>query len=86
MREFVTRIDETNADLREYVYRTAHAGLLRDRARWIDELGRPSLAMWWLRAGTLPTVAEAAQRLESIAIRGPTADAFTFATVFAAPA
>jgi hypothetical protein len=43
------------------------------------------LAMWWIPAGTTPSVAEAARRLELLEARGPSPDAFTFRVPFAAP-
>ena len=76
---------ETVEDLRAYVYGTAHAELLRDKARWMADFTRPPLAMWWVPAGHVPTVAEALERLRSLAARGPTAEAFTFARVFSRP-
>jgi len=41
--------------------------------------------LWWLEVGRLPTVAEAAQRLEMLDERGPTPEAFTFRAVFPEP-
>jgi hypothetical protein len=46
----------------------------------------PYLALWWVPAGTIPTVAEARDRLELLAGKGPTADAFTFRAPFPEPA
>ena len=37
-------------------------------------------------AGTIPTVAQAGDRLELLARQGPTADAFTFRAPFPEPA
>jgi hypothetical protein len=42
--------------------------------------------MWWIPAGTLPTIADAVCRLNSIGDRGDTDFAFTFRKIFAAPA
>jgi hypothetical protein len=44
------------------------------------------VALWWVPAGTVPTVAEARERLERLARSGPTAAAFTFRAPFPAPA
>jgi hypothetical protein len=46
----------------------------------------PYVALWWVPAGTVPTVAEAEERLERLARSGPTAAAFTFRSSFPAPA
>jgi hypothetical protein len=76
---------ETVEDLRDYVFRSTHAELLHDKARWMGHFEKASLAMWWVGAGHVPTVAEARDRLRLLEACGPTVDAFTFATVFAPP-
>jgi hypothetical protein len=72
--------------LRDYVYRSDHTKVLTRRRDWFEKLDRPHLALWWLPAGTLPTVEEAKRRLQILAERGPTPDAFTFRDRFPAPA
>ena len=71
--------------LQQFVYRSAHVGLLRDRKQWFDPIEGPILALWWIPAEHIPTVSEAKERLEHLKDRGPTAFAFTFRTPFAAP-
>jgi hypothetical protein len=44
-----------------------------------------SAAPRWVPAGEMPTPAEARQRLELLAARGPTPDAFMFKTRFDPP-
>jgi hypothetical protein len=41
--------------------------------------------MWWIRAGTVPEPTEAITRLEALGRLGPSAFAFTFRSLFAAP-
>ena len=72
--------------LRAYTYRSDHTRVLTRRRDWFEKLDLPHLALWWIPAGTLPTVAEAKERLALLAARGPTADAFTFRDRFPAPA
>ena len=36
------------------------------------------MALWWVEAGTLPTVDEALARVDHIRAHGPTPHAFTF--------
>lgn len=72
--------------LRDYVYRSDHTKVLTRRRDWFEKLDRPHLALWWIPAGTLPTVEEAKRRLQILAERGPTPDAFTFRDRFPAPA
>src|SRR3989442_13340810 len=65
-------------DLRAYVFRTAHAELLRGKEKWTEDLARPHLALWWVPIGTIPTIADSALRLRSVCERGATPYAFTF--------
>ena len=52
-----------------------------DRDEWYDAgtQAGPRLVMWWIEAGHLPTIEEAALRLASLARQGATADAFDWA-------
>src|SRR5262245_26636100 len=50
-------------DLQRYVYRTEHAQMLRGKGDWIGDFDRAHLAMWWIPAGTRPTIEESAARL-----------------------
>jgi hypothetical protein len=76
---------ESIEDLKHYVFRTAHSELLKGRQHWMGEFEKAALAMWWIRAGHVPTVAEARAKLEQVQQLGPTSDAFTLATVFPKP-
>ncbi len=71
--------------LAAFAYRnTTHRGVMRRRAEWFVEL--PAyLALWWVEAGRMPTLAEGMSKLELIGRVGPTAEAFDFRTAFAAP-
>ena len=72
-------------DLRQYVYRSAHAQLISRRKDWFDKFERPFMALWWVPAGHIPTVEEAKQRLELLQAHGETAEAFTFRKTFSMP-
>ena len=67
--------------LKHYVYRTAHAELLRDRRSWFEQFSGAMLAMWWVPAGHIPSVEEAKERLAHLEQHGPSAYAFTFRTL-----
>jgi len=71
--------------LQQFVYRTAHAGTLRDRSQWFEPIEGPILALWWIPAGHIPTVAEAVERLRILKERGPSPEAFTFRQPFPSP-
>ena len=72
--------------LREFVYASRHLAVMRHRRQWFARMADPYLALWWVPAGTIPTVAEARDRLELLRRHGPTADAFSFRAPFPASA
>lgn len=72
--------------LKQFVYRSAHLDFLRKKAAWFKPLAGPSLVLWWIQQGHIPTLAEGKQRLEMLGVCGPSQDAFTFAQSFPAPA
>jgi heme-degrading monooxygenase HmoA len=72
--------------LRTFVYATRHLEVMRHRRQWFSRMADPYLALWWVPAGAIPTVAEAKERLELLTRQGPTADAFTFRVPFPEPA
>src|SRR5262245_31113161 len=71
--------------LQQFVYRSAHVAPLRDRQQWFEPREGPILALWWIAAGHIPTVAEAKERLQHLKEHGPTAHAFTFRQPFPSP-
>ena len=72
---------ETVEALRRYVYRTAHAELLRRRHAWFEKFAGVNVALWWVPAGYIPGVDEAKKRLAHLDTHGPTQFAFTFQTI-----
>ena len=42
--------------LRGFVYSGPHLEVMRRRREWFERIGTPILALWWVPAGTLPTV------------------------------
>jgi hypothetical protein len=70
--------------LKQYVYRTAHAELLRDRRSWFEHFDGVYAALWWVPIGHVPDVLEAKARLTYLEKHGPSKLAFTFKTIAAA--
>lgn len=68
-----------------YVYDGGHLEVMRRRREWFRHFGSPALVLWWVPAGTIPSVEEAKRRLALLEERGPTPEAFTFKVRFAAP-
>ena len=66
----------------DYVYKSDHRGPLRDRRNWFEKLDAPTVVLWWIPAGTLPTVEDARARFDSLKGAGPSPHAFNFKTMF----
>jgi len=73
---------ETVESLRHYVYKTAHAELLRQRESWFEKFVGVYTALWWVPKGHRPGVDEATKRLAHLEKHGPTQFAFTFKVTF----
>lgn len=71
--------------LRRFVYRSAHADILRRRREWFQPMTEAIMVLWWVPRGHRPDVAEAIVRLERLRERGPHAEAFTFRHTFPPP-
>jgi hypothetical protein len=69
--------------LAAFVFGAAHAPVMRRRREWFDRLREAYTALWWVPAGSIPTVADAEIRLAVLRERGPTPYAFTFRHPFA---
>lgn len=71
---------ESLPQLRDFVYRGVHRDFFRQRADWF-EAGSVT-AMWWIPAGTLPTLDDAKSRLTFIDRFGPSPWAFEMGQQF----
>ncbi len=76
---------ESVESLRQYVYKSAHSVVMRDRRRWFEKFDGPYYAMWWIPAGHLPDPQEAKERLEHLRKHGDSPYAFSFKNVFSEP-
>ena len=68
--------------LKDFVYKSAHVELIRDRQAWFHKYIDSHQALWWIPAGSIPTIEEAKEKLEHIQKQGPTQEAFHFGKVF----
>ena len=71
--------------LRHYVYRTAHADVLRRRIEWFDPPTDAHLALWWIEAGSIPSLSDAEERLLKLRSEGPSPDVFTLKETYPQP-
>jgi hypothetical protein len=62
--------------LERYVYQTVHKRFYGRREEWFDKMETPHFVMWWIPAGHVPTLDEAKERLEYLAMHGPSDRAF----------
>jgi hypothetical protein len=76
---------ESLETLSQFVYRSPHAEVMRQRREWFERMTEAFLALWWVPAGHRPTIAEAKERLAHLREHGATAHAFTFRQPFPAP-
>jgi len=76
----------TDADaLFAFVYRSAHTPEMARRREYFERFEGAYQALWWIPAGTLPTVNDGLSRLWHLDRFGPTQHAFTFKARFPAP-
>jgi hypothetical protein len=71
--------------LRKFVYRSAHADILRRRREWFDKMSEAFMVLWWVPRGHRPSVTEAIARLEALRAKGAHAEAFTFRQSYPPP-
>lgn len=85
-RIYTLSVWESAEHLRAYVYQSGHLDYLRRRRDWFVPHG-PQVAqvLWWLPAGTVPTLRQGIDRLDRLADAGPAPEAFTFRQMFPAP-
>ncbi len=71
--------------LKNYVYKSLHVELIRDREAWFDKITTMHQVLWWVPAEHIPSTQEAKEKLALLNEKGPTADAFTFGRNFPMP-
>ena len=76
---------ESIETLFEYTYHSDHVEVYRKRRKWFEQVDWAYLALWWVPAGHIPSVAEAEERLRYLDAHGPSPYAFTFKQRFPAP-
>jgi hypothetical protein len=76
---------ESLAALHDYVYQSDHLAPMRNRRAWFERSAGPTMVLWWIPEGTIPSVADGKARLDHLVEHGPTAAAFTFKKWFPPP-
>jgi hypothetical protein len=70
------------ARLHEFTYRSAHNHYIRRQRQWFEPVAQPSTVLWWVPAGTIPTVEDATTRLRYLRTYGPGPSAFSLRVRF----
>jgi hypothetical protein len=73
---------ENAALLKDYVYKSAHTVVMKDRKKWFENFGQPYYVLWNIPAGCIPTLDEAVERLAHLQQKGPSEHAFDFINIF----
>jgi len=76
---------ESTEHLKNFVYKTQHAEVMKQRKTWFERFDGMYYALWWVPNGHRPTVIEAREKLDYLQQRGESEDVFTFANVYTAP-
>lgn len=71
--------------LHDYVYRSVHNQVMSRRKQWFDRMEEVYAVLWWVPAGHVPTLEEAAGRLQNLNQLGASETAFTFKKSYPAP-
>lgn len=70
--------------LMAFTYAGVHADALKHARHWNERQAWPSVVLFWVASGEVPSWTEAVRRFELLADRGPTPDAFSFKAAFTA--
>lgn len=71
--------------LSQFVYRSAHAAMLKERRRWFLPQEGATTVLWWVPRMHIPPLREATARLTELKRVGPSPRAFGFRHSFEAP-
>ncbi|MEJ2407984.1 MAG: DUF3291 domain-containing protein [Novosphingobium sp.] len=69
----------------EFVYRSAHTPVMARRREYFERFDGVYQALWWIPAGTTPSVSDGLSRLWLLERYGPCPQTFTFKARFPAP-
>jgi hypothetical protein len=76
---------ESPEALADFVYSAEHRRVLRRRRRWFEHMTEAYTALWWIPRGSVPSTADAEERIRLLRQHGPTASAFRLRVIFPPP-
>jgi hypothetical protein len=68
--------------LRNFVYKSLHAVVMRDRKKWFNNFEQPYYVLWKIAPQEIPSIDEAVLRLKHLQSKGPSEYAFDFKNIF----
>lgn len=72
--------------LSQFVYRSQHVEIFRQRGHWFESMNTASMALWWVdESAPAPNFEDTFERLAHLDKHGPTEYSFTFKKPFTAP-
>ncbi|MGH1492773.1 MAG: DUF3291 domain-containing protein [Acidimicrobiales bacterium] len=71
--------------LKNFMYKTDHVGFLRRRTEWFVPPEQVVTALWWIPAGTVPSILEAYDRLDHLRQNGASDHAWPLTQPFPPP-
>jgi hypothetical protein len=73
---------KTIEDLENFVFKSRHLEVMKNRRTWFENFGKAYLVLWWIPAGHTPSVEEAISRLTHLQNNGSSQYAFDFRNKF----
>ena len=68
--------------LKAFVYSPEHLAVMRERRKWFFPVAEATTALWWVRAGEQPTLADAEAKVRLLRDVGPSPEAFGLNQIF----
>jgi len=73
---------ESTEALFQFVYNSGHLEVFKRRKEWFEKMPEMHMVLWYLPVGSIPSVADAVERLTHLRALGETPYAFSFRKKF----
>ena len=75
---------ESEEALGKFVFQTVHRNIYARKHEFFEIPKQPTVALWWIEPGHIPTLEEAKERLDHLITNGPSSFAFGWADLASA--
>jgi hypothetical protein len=75
---------ESEEALGKFVFQTVHRNIYARKHEFFEMPKQPTVALWWIEPGHIPTLEEAKERLDHLIANGPSSFAFGWADLASA--